>query len=138
MDKDFLIGYKDTVADEGVTLKIDPNDRGGQTWKGISRVMHPDCSIWPLIDAHLKAKHGIAIFKADAELERRVQLFYYNEFWLKLRLNEIKSLPIKLKYFNTAVNVGLAPATKFQQESVQLATTGHVDDLLINSLNSVV
>jgi lysozyme family protein len=138
MDKDFLLGYTDTVADEGVTLKIDPNDRGGQTWKGISRVMHPECNIWPLIDAHLKSKHGIAIFKADVELEKRVQLFYYNEFWLKLRLNEIKSLPIKLKYFNTAVNVGLVPATKFQQESVQLATTGHVDDLLINSLNQIV
>jgi len=138
MDKDFLLGYKDTVADEGITLKIDPNDRGGQTWKGISRVMNPNCDIWPLIDAHLKAKHGIAEFKADAELERRVQQFYYNEFWLKLRLNEIKSLHIKLKYFNTAVNVGLGPATKFQQESVQLATTGHVDTSLINALNSVV
>jgi len=69
MDKDFLLGYKDTVADEGITLKIDPNDRGGQTWKGISRVMNPNCDIWPLIDAHLKAKHGIAEFKADAELE---------------------------------------------------------------------
>lgn len=138
MDKDFLLGYKDTVADEGVTLKIDLNDHGGQTWKGISRHMHPNCDIWPLMDAHLKAKHGIAIIKADAELEKRVQLFYYNEFWLKLRINEINSLPIKLKYFNQAINTGLVPATKFQQESVQLATTGHVDTLLINALNLVV
>jgi len=136
MDKDFLIGYKDTVADEGITLKIDPNDRGGQTWKGIARVMHPEWNGWVLMDAHLKAKHSIAIIKADAELESRVQQFYYNEFWLKLRLNEIKSLPIKLKYFNTAVNVGLGPATRFQQASVDLAQTGVVDNKLINALNA--
>ena len=42
MDNNFLNAYKDTVADEGVTLKIDPNDRGGQTWKGIARNIAPE------------------------------------------------------------------------------------------------
>jgi len=136
MDKFFLIGYNDTVTDEGVTLKIDPDDRGGQTWKGIARIMHPTWKGWALIDAHIKAAHNLATIKSDVVLEQLVKTFYYTEFWLKLRINEIKTLSIQVKFFNQAVNVGLQPSTKFQQASVDLPQTGIVDNKLINALNS--
>ena len=137
MDANFLLAYKRTVANEG-SLSNNPKDRGGLTWKGISRKMNPAWAGWNLVDSHLLNGHSVAVILQDTTLESQVQEFYYRSFWLKLRLNEITNPDTFCKYFDTAVNVGLVPATKFQQASVDIAQTGHVDDLLIKSLNSVV
>jgi|ERR1035437_703485 lysozyme family protein len=137
MDQNFLIGYNDTVGDEGCTLTIVKDDRGGMTWKGISRVENPQWVGWKLIDAHLKAGNDLAVIKTDQYLETLVKDFYYNEFWLALQINKIKIQPIQLKFFNAAVNVGQKPATRFQQASVNLPLTGIVDQQLINALNAL-
>jgi len=100
--------------------------------------MHPEWSGWAILDFHIKAGHSLAIIKQNETLEAMVQAFYYTEFWVKLRINEVKTQAIQLKWFNTAINVGLVPATKFQQASVNLPQTGKVDNQLINSLNSLV
>ena len=136
MDANYLLGYKDTIGDEGCTLEVDKDDNGGRTWKGISQPMHPNWSGWFVLDKHIKAGQSLAEIKQDKTLEAMVQAFYYKEFWLKLRINEIKIQSIQLKFFNTAVNVGLEPATKFQQASVNLPQTGIVDNALINALNA--
>lgn len=137
MDANFLKAYKLTVSNEG-SLSNDPNDRGGLTWKGIARNMNPQWQGWKLIDAHLNAKHTVAVILKDTVLEALVQQFYYNEFWLKLRLNELKDVDNACKFFDTAVNVGTHAATGFQQLSVNLPKTGIVDTNLIDTLNSVV
>lgn len=138
MDENYLIAYNDTIGDEGCTLEIDSTDRGGQTWKGISRVENPNWVGWKLIDAHLKAGDSLAVIKSDQYLETLVKQFYYDEFWLALKIDKIKIQPIQIKFFNAAVNVGQKPATRFQQASVNLPLTGEVDQQLINALNALV
>ena len=84
------------MADEGGYAN-NPNDRGGETYRGISRRWHPDWGGWPLIDS-VKTKVGSmppyrtipyfnwtkrlnAILSGNAALNSAVNSFYATEMW---------------------------------------------------------
>ena len=136
MTNEFLSAYDKLIDNEGY-LSNNPNDRGGLTWKGIARNMHPNWKGWITIDMYLDEKAPISKIKSDIKLEKLVQQFYYTEFWKKLRLDEVTKEAVRNKFFDTAVNVGIVPAIRFNQTSVGLPTTGKITDELINKLNSL-
>ena len=137
MTKEFLSAYTATVANEG-SLANDKADKGGMTWKGIARNMNPGWAGWKLVDAHLAAKHPVNVIKQDTALEALVKDFYMKEYWIPLRLSEVKNQDIRNKFFDTAVNVGKVAAIKFNQASVAIEQTGKINDLLITELNNAV
>jgi lysozyme family protein len=102
----------------------DPVDRGGETFRGISRKNWPRWAGWDLID-HVKrsgitkAKDIDAGFRQDAEMEALVSGFYRENFWAPF---ERLDLPPRAtaKLFDTAVNVGVSRAIKFLQESLNV------------------
>jgi lysozyme family protein len=64
----------------------DPADRGGETYRGISRKSWPDWAGWALIDqakaAGLRSASAIGRhFADDSEMDALVTEFYKNEFW---------------------------------------------------------
>lgn len=136
MDKNFLIAYKDTVANEGA---LSSDTLGGLTWKGIARKQHPEWSGWEIIDKYIKAKTPVALILKDAGLEILVKDFYNTAFWLHLQLNKIKDVRVSKKIFDTAVNMGESAAIKFAEISVGIQKVdGRVDDELIKKLNAIV
>lgn len=64
----------------------DPADRGGETFRGISRKSWPNWPGWALID-QVKAAGLVSAsaidrrFADDAEMEKMVTDFYRDEFW---------------------------------------------------------
>ena len=50
---DFIPAKTITGGLEGL-YSYDPNDPGGETWCGVSRVNNPNWSGWAIIDAHKK------------------------------------------------------------------------------------
>lgn len=100
-----------------------PNDRGGETYKGIARKMFPSWSGWIYIDA-LKANNSPS-FKQDFEkhssLQDAVQTFYKNEFWDKLSLDDVSSQVLCNELFDTAVNMGIGISGMFIQRVLNVA-----------------
>jgi len=134
MDK-FKIAYKMTLGHEGGYVN-DPDDRGGETYKGIARKFHPDWLGWQIID---KLKESFGIYEINKTLgnslglQAAVEDFYYKKFWLPANLDEFPPV-IANEIFDTGVNQGLGTAVKYLQEALNLLnnTGKHFADITVD------
>lgn len=136
MTREFKEAYKKTVANEGY-LSNHKNDRGGMTWKGIARNMHPNWAGWKEIDKILNNGGKVVDIKVNSYIEKLVQDFYYLQFWRPLRAQEIIKPIVRNKIFDTAVNVGIKNAVKIYQRSMLLDDNGAVTNDFINAMNKL-
>lgn len=108
-----------TLAHEGGYVD-DPVDRGGETYKGISRVFHSDWRGWAIID-HKKenkcADDWDEVFEDDQRLQNLVYEFYRDEFWEPSRAEELPGY-LRGFYFDMCVNHGQSRAVKVLQEAI--------------------
>jgi lysozyme family protein len=123
---DFSIAYQKTSVFEG-GYSNDPHDRGGETYKGISRKFHPDWGGWIILDL-MDDKNS-----KNSQLQSLVNSFYYNEFWTFLKCDEFDQ-PIADELFDTAVNQGKITAAKYLQESLNLLNNNqrHYKDIAVD------
>ena len=118
---DFDIALARTLRFEG-GYSSNPNDSGGETYRGITRNFHPAWAGWPIID---KAKSSPAFpssLEANPLVQSLVAEFYRTEFWNKLRAGEIFSQAIANELFDAAVNHGIPPAVKILQQGMNYLT----------------
>lgn len=116
---DFEKAYKKTLSVEGGYANVS-GDRGGETYKGITRIFYPAWMGWPLIDAAKAAGRFPHNLKESTLLEVLVEKFYRDEFWVKYRISMIQSQAIAEEVFDTAVNCGQKTAIRFLQEALNL------------------
>lgn len=114
--------YDITMRHEGGYVN-DPLDRGGETYKGISRVHHPNWHGWVLID-RIKASHSAArdinrVAAANDTLQKLVRLFYKERYWDVNRLDEF-NVKLGKEAFDTGVNMGPPVAARMLQEALNL------------------
>lgn len=83
----------------------DQDDKGKETYKGISRVNWPQWSGWIAIDAHKAAKSFPSNLETDEELQELVASFYRINFWDALRCDDMPD-EIRFELFDTAINQG--------------------------------
>lgn len=114
----FYNAYAKTMGHEGV-YSNDPNDFGGETYKGISRNYHPLWEGWVFIDSKKIYPDFINILKS-IDIEPYVKIFYQEEFWDKLGLDNIIYQEVADELFDTGVNMGWEKAAKFFQKSINL------------------
>lgn len=119
---DFNQAFEKTMGHEGGYVN-DSTDRGGETYKGISRVHFPKWQGWPILDL-LRAQHGLGLINHYAgknnELQVLVRSFYRENFWTPNRLNDIPHQKIAEEMFDTGVNMGIGIAARFLQEALNL------------------
>jgi len=114
----FKQAFDVTMTHEGGYVD-DPDDRGGETYRGISRVHHPDWSGWEKIDNHKQDANFPANID-DQALAANVEQFYKAHYWNPFRGDEISSQAIAVELFDSGVNMGVARAVRFLQEAVNL------------------
>jgi lysozyme family protein len=105
----------------------DPDDTGGETWCGISRVNNPAWQGWAIVDS---AKKGNAAFELKdwkafsrllagmAGLESLVETFYRARYW---RYDDVPDQVVAQKLFNEDVNMEASsngPVTEVLQEAL--------------------
>lgn len=119
----FESALKHTLKTEAGYVK-DPLDRGGETFRGVSRRSHPNWFGWKLID-QVKAdglRSASAIdqrFADDPQMAELVADLYFCNFWKPFAcLSETERLQIKI--FDTGVNTGVGQAVKLLQRSINL------------------
>lgn len=132
---DFKTAYKKIEAAEG-DYCFDPDDAGGETYKGISRRANPNWDGWISIDA-IKKFHPTTfkgILKKTPELEKKVQDLYKDKYWDCFELDDVPNQLVAEQMFDTAVNQGQTAAIKFAQRVLDLRETGKWSLDLLNKL----
>jgi lysozyme family protein len=111
-------------------------DRGGETYKGISRNNNPHWAGWAVID-QIKNTHPANLNKtleADATLTQQIIEFYKINYWNVNQTGLINDQQIADQVFDTAVNSGTGTAAKFLQEAAGVTVDRNVG---VNTLNAV-
>lgn len=145
----FAESYKIIRQREGGYIN-DPDDAGGETYKGISRNNFPDWDGWRYINT-IKAANKNSV-NIDGLLENQTTLqdlvlsFYKKEFWDVLNLDNIQDQGIATELFDTGVNMGTYIAAVFLQKALNvlnrnqgdyadLPVTGKVGTLTTEAVN---
>lgn len=130
---DFIRAYRVTAGHEGGYAN-DPDDRGGETYRGVARKFWPAWEGWELIDGHKAAFSGTEQFKraldADARLQQLVLEFYKREFWDQFQGDAVPSQEIAEELFDTGVNMSTARAVAFLQDAMNLFNHDHYNRAL--------
>lgn len=107
----FKEAFEKVVFNEGGYVN-DPDDRGGETYMGISRKAHPNSIIWKHVDkitAKYKTPKTITKYlKQDKELTKEIECLYKSDYWMKFNLDREKSQRLANQIFDSAVNRGVS------------------------------
>lgn len=116
---DFYKAYKKLEVAEGGYVN-DPDDAGGETYKGVSRKANPYWIGWTMID-DIKKHHPTtfkSIIKATPQVEKAVQDLYKGNYWDCFGLDDFKSQGIAEQLFDMCVNAGKTTAVKIAQRVI--------------------
>jgi lysozyme family protein len=123
---DFNPAFEKMLHDEGGMQLTDiPGDRGGQTYAGIARNANPQWVGWPLVD---RKEFG-------GSLTSLVRDFYRQNYWDRIRGDEIRDQQIAETIFNFGVNTGVGVAVKLAQVIVGAVPDGGIGPKTVELLN---
>ena len=119
----FSEAYNITLGHEG-GYSNDPDDAGGETYKGIARRYHPSWIGWSVID-DLKSKPDFPNSAYNNNtLNEMVRMFYKANYWDVNLLDDFRSQAVANELFDTGVNMGVRRAGKFLQKALNLLNKG--------------
>jgi lysozyme family protein len=120
----FEQAFDKMMEDEGgYVLHEVQGDRGGQTYAGIARKMHPKWEGWQHIDYQ------------ETPPTQLVRDFYKENFWNKIKGDDLVHDVIASSLFNFAVNAGVHVSIKLAQICVKTAPDGVIGPKTISALN---
>ena len=105
--------FKEVAAIEGGYVN-DPQDTGGETYKGISRVNHPKWLGWHVIDQYKNRGGFPGTLDKDPALQDYIKQWYKETYWDKFNLDNCSD-EVALEIFEQAVNLGIGQTTKHIQ-----------------------
>ena len=120
----------------------DPDDKGGQTYRGISRKYNPNWKGWVIVDNYLKEfKTESNAFKKALDrnevLLDQVKDYYKKYYWDTLNLDTCKSTKVCWQLFDMCVNSGKVNAVKLAQRILGLPVTGKADEEFYLKLSKI-
>lgn len=102
----------------------DPDDTGGETYRGISRKNFPGWIGWRYIDTITATNKNKAdlnpLLESQADIQEQVLAFYKKEFWDVLNLDSFRDQDIANEVFDTGVNMGTYIAAVFLQKALNV------------------
>lgn len=118
------------------------DDRGGETYAGISRNFWPEWEGWAVIENFKLAipPHSGIDFELNAkemheQLKFMVSRFYRINFWEGMNLDLIDNQELANSIYDFAVNAGINRSVKFIQEIVEVEIDGKLGPKTINAIN---
>ncbi len=98
----------------------DPDDRGGETYRGIARRFHPDWPGWTRIDRAKRRADFPRCLDDDRELQAAVAELYRRLYWEPVGGDRLPDEALGIELMDTAVNMGVRRAARFLQEALNL------------------
>lgn len=115
----------------------DPDDLGGETYKGIARNSHSSWSGWKIIDKSKQDKSFPANLVNNVNLQQLVEQFYLESFWQPLKADQIQNQTSANSVFDFAVNTGCITSTRLVQSIVGTKIDGIIGQITLNKINSM-
>lgn len=132
---DFATAFALTMKAEG-GYGNDPQDPGGETYKGIARKMNSKWEGWIVIDLMKKAPNFPANLDGNAELQARIKDFYEVNYWDRVRGDDIDNQHIAESIFDFAVNAGPIASAKLAQITVGTEPDGVIGAITVQKINA--
>lgn len=114
--------YEITSKHEGYYAFV-AGDKGGETYRGISRYHHPNWIGWPLVDKY-KAKHGPLknnTYIPVPALDDMVKQFYLHNFWKHYNVDKIVSVHLANLVYDSCVLSGATGIRLLQEASNEIS-----------------
>lgn len=132
---DFTNAFNLVIANEGGYTN-DPDDPGGETYKGLARNMHSNWPGWAIID-NMKLQSGFpANLDQNNQLQEMISDFYRETFWNKMNGDKIQVQDIANSIFDFGVNAGLATSVSMAQKIVGAQTDGILGPKSLEGINN--
>jgi lysozyme family protein len=132
---DFATAFAATMKAEGGYVN-DPQDPGGETYKGVARKMNSKWDGWTLIDMARKEPDFPANLDANTGLQEKIRNFYEVNYWDKIRCDEIENQNVASSIFDYAVNAGTITSAKLAQFTVGAKADGVVGNITLGKINA--
>lgn len=107
--------YEKTMVNEGGYI-FDPDDAGGETYKGVARRYHAKWSGWQIIDSLKNEQDFKEKLDKNSALQDAVKMFYKQEFWRPIKADKINSQRIGETIFDFGVNAGVKTSIRLAQQ----------------------
>jgi len=123
---EFLPAFEQMIRNEGgYTLHQVAGDRGGQTYAGIARKMHPGWAGWAAID------------RGDIPPSQLVRDFYLANFWRPILADSLNEQAVARNIFDFAVNAGVPVAVRLAQIVAGATPDGKAGPMTVAALNAM-
>jgi lysozyme family protein len=133
----FKIAFDKTSVFEG-GYSFNPNDKGGETFRGIARNMFPSWDGWTTIDSIKKSNPTDfnKFLMNDVTLTNNVMNFYKKNFWDIIIGDLITDQNVANNIYDFAVNSGISRAVKYAQTIVKTTVDGQMGPHTIGLINT--
>ncbi len=132
---DFAKAFALTMKAEG-GYDNDPQDPGGETYKGIARKMNSKWDGWITIDMMKKEKNFPANLTNNVKLQENIKAFYEVNYWDKVQGDKINDQDIAESIFDFAVNAGPITSIKLAQITVNAEPDGVIGPMTLEKINA--
>lgn len=131
---EFTQAFQLMIAHEGGYVN-DPDDPGGETYKGVARKIHSKWDGWTKVDM-LKRQAGFpGNLDKDTELQQDVEDFYRINFWNKIKGDDITDQEVANSIFDFGVNAGTGTSASLAQMVIGAKADGVIGPVSIDMLN---
>jgi len=116
---DYDVAFDITLAHEG-GYDNDPDDAGGETYKGVARKYYPTWAGWAIIDAAKEEPNFPDCLKDNIVLDSMIREFYRINYWNRFDGDGLSEQLLANELFDTGVNMGVSRAVEFLQKALNV------------------
>jgi lysozyme family protein len=132
---DFDKAYQLVLSHEGGYVN-DPDDPGGETYRGVARKIWSKWAGWDIVDM-LKTQQGFpGNLDKNSELQDHIKTFYQDNFWNRVKGDDISDQEVANSIFDFGVNAGVRTSAVLAQMVVEVKTDGVIGPVTVNKLNA--
>lgn len=131
---DFNTALSHTLKAEGGYVN-DPDDPGGETYKGIARASNPKWQGWIKIDTLKNSSTFPRNIDSETSLDEMVSTFYKSNYWDRVQGDDISNQDIAESIFDFAVNAGPRTSSKLAQIACGADADGVIGPATLEKLN---
>jgi lysozyme family protein len=132
----FEDALKKTLLNEGGYVN-DPDDPGGETYKGVARKIFSKWDGWKIVDS-LKQQSGFpSSLDKNAELQNQIHDFYKVNFWDRISGDDITDQSVAFSIFDFGVNAGATTSAILAQHVVNANPDGAIGTNTVKAINAM-
>lgn len=125
-----------TLRNEGGYVN-DPDDPGGETYKGIARKIFSTWEGWPVIDAQKRLSGFPTSLENNYELQDKISQFYKTHFWDRLLGDQLGDDHVAYSLFDFAVNAGAGTSVVLAQHVADVHADGVMGPATVQAINAM-